>query len=222
MVYPAPFIRLVLGGGLYANSEQWTCSLSIANGSQLLAAPEVVPIDVRDACVAWLTSANNFSTGADLRWIKFNLIGVDGKYREPVTVRYDFTGTLPTGAQPTNPAPQIALAHTLRTDVERGRAARGRFYAPLPGRNLASSGMLGTTDQQAYVNAATTFLNALNTAMSDYATDGGEPRVVVMSDVGSGMLRPVRAVAVGRVLDTMRSRRSSLTENYIEGADLLT
>lgn len=221
MVYPAPFIRLVLGGGLYANSEQWTCSLSIANGSQLLAAPEVVPIDVREACVDWITSANNFSTGADLRWIKFNLIGINGRYAEPVTVRYDFTGSYPSGAQPTNPPPQISLAHTLRTDVERGLAARGRFYAPLPGRNLASSGMLGGTDQAAYATAATTFLNDLNTAMSDYATDGGAPRVVVMSDVGAGMLRTVKNVAVGRVLDTMRSRRSSLTENYVEGSDLL-
>lgn len=222
MVYPAPFIRLVLGGGLYANSEQWTCSLSIANGSNELAAPDEVPTAVIDACVEWITSANNFSTGADLRWIKFNLIGPNGRYTEDATVRYDFSGTLPKGAQATTPPPQIALAHTLRTDAERGRAARGRFYAPLPGRNLASSGMLGTSDQQAYVTAATEFLNDLNYAMSTYVTDGGVPRVAVMSDIGSGVMRPVKNVAVGRVLDTIRSRRSSLTENYIEGVDLTT
>lgn len=222
MVYPAPFIRLVLGGGLYANSEQWTCSLSIANGSNELAAPEEVPSAVIDACADWITSPNNFSTRVHLQWIKFNRIGPDGKYTEPVTVRHDFTGAAVAGTAATNPPPQIALVHTLRTAAERGRAARGRFYAPCPGRALTTSGMLGTSDQEAYAAAATTFLNDLNVAMSTYVTDGGVPRVAVMSDIGSGVMRPVKNVAVGRTLDTMRSRRSSLGENYFEGVDLLT
>jgi hypothetical protein len=220
MAYPAPFIRLVLGGNLYGSKEQWTCSLSIANGSLTLTAPTEVPLWLRDVCATWMSYPSNQSVGADLRWLKFNRIGYDGRYTEDTTVRYDYPTPYPAGTNPTVVPPQVALAITLRTEVERGRAARGRFFSPLPARTLASDGVLGVSDQDQYVSAATDFLTDLNEGLEDYDTPGERPRVVVMSDAGEGMIRPVRCVSVGRVLDTMRSRRASIPEIYRDGPDL--
>jgi hypothetical protein len=39
-------------------------------------------------------------------------------------------------------------------------------------------------------------------------------RLVVGSPLGAGVFRPITAVAVGRVIDTQRRRRRSLSEDY--------
>lgn len=223
MVYPAPLLRLVLGGRLYNGAEGWTFSLHMASGSQLLEAPTEVPAAVVSACSTYVATNGMLSNRVALDWIKFNRIGLDGRYTEQETVLHEF-GVNPVNGTATtaNFAPQTALAVTLRTAVQRGLAARGRYFLPIPGYQLGSSGTLSEGDRTFYATAATTFLDALNAAMAPLAGDGGAARVVVASEVGSGAIRPVTNVAVGGALDTIRSRRTSMPEQYFEGAPLAT
>lgn len=206
---------MVVGGTLYAPTEQFTWSLSLYRPSTSGPPPATVPTAVINATSAFFTASALISNGAQLRWIKLNQIGADGRYTEPSTVQYDYPTPYPTGASTTIVAPQISLAITLRTAVERGAASKGRFYMPLPARALTSAGVMGSSDQTSIATFATTYLNALNAALDPW-------RVSVLSDTGAGAARPVTHVDVGRVLDTIRSRRRSFTEVYVSGAPLAT
>lgn len=211
MPYPAPFLRLVVGGDLYPPVEQFTFSMSLFNDAPgPPGPPDEVPVGVRNAIQSFWTTSNITTQSAVLRWVKLNEIGIDGRYTQDTTVRFDWAEPFPVGSSTALIAPQLSLAVTLRTDVERGPASRGRFYIPLPARNLTSGGVLGETDANAYALAASTLIEDINEAMDPY-------RVVVMSDSGSGQRRIVRRVEVGRVLDTIRSRRRSFPERYVPG-----
>lgn len=216
MTYPEPLLRLVLGGDLYNGMEQWTFSLHLGYADPQGGPPDSIPPEVIAACSTYIATPQMLSARVRLQWLKLNEIGVDGRYTQLETVRHDYatpvSGTMTTA----NIAPQTALAITLRTEAQRGRAARGRYYLPMPGYGLqTSNGLLSTNDRAFYATAATTFLNALNAA---FPVTGA--RVVVASDVGEGTVRLVTNVAVGGAFDTIRSRRASMPEGWVEGAAL--
>lgn len=213
MAYPGNFLRLVVGGDLYAPGDVFTWSLSLYRPAEMYSPPDEVPEDVVDATTAFFTDSTAISSGARLRWIKLNQIGEDGRYTELNTVQYDYDTPYPIGANTARVAPQVSLAITLRTAASRGLASRGRFYIPLPARALETTGLLSPTAQGDYAEAATDYLDALNAALTPW-------RVSVMSEVGDGAVRPVTYVQVGRVLDTIRSRRNAFTENYVSGDPL--
>lgn len=215
MAYPSNLLRLVLGGGLYANTEQWTFSLHLAYGVPDAQPPVVVPTAIVDAATAYIQTNDMLSNAVSLQWIKLNEIGPDGRYTQDDTVMHEFDPPIAGDLALANIAPQTALAITLRTSAARGRAARGRYYLPMPGYQLGALGLLAPGDQAFYANAATAFLNALNASMPSLGA-----RVVVASDVGGGAVRVVERVAVGAAFDTIRSRRRSMTERYVEGAAL--
>jgi len=141
---------------------------------------------------------------ARLAWLKFNRIGVDGKYVNAFTNRHDWAPTLATSSGSPYP-PQVSLVATFETGAARGLAHRGRMFLPTP---LAAIDADGRITGGAAASAATkvaALLSALN-ALPGY----GESRVY--SNVRAGASRPITGVTVGRVLDTMRSRRSQLAE----------
>ena len=213
MTYPAPFLRLVVGGTLYT-SEQWSFGLSFAGAAG--SAPTSVPTAVYDAVAAFVQrAAAPSSNKAPLTFIKLNRIGQDGRYTEQKSVTREVAAGI-AGASTANIAPQIAAAVTLDTGNRRGLAAKGRFYVPVPAAAIGTDGRILETDANALRDAAVTMVNSLNAA--------GIGRLVVASDVGTGAFRAVRSVRVGRVLDTIRSRRTSLPESYsapvtVAGAD---
>lgn len=216
MTYPEPLLRLVLGGDLYNGMEQWTLSLHLAYADPQSGPPESVPPAVIAACSTYFATSQMVSQRARLQWLKLNEIGPDGRYTQLETVRHDYATPVAGTMTTANIAPQTALAISLRTEAQRGRAARGRYYLPMPGYQLAASnGLLSPTDAAFYATAATTFLDALNAA---FPTTGA--RVVVASDIGPGTVRLVTNVAVGRAFDTIRSRRAQMVEGWVEGADL--
>lgn len=213
MVYPAPFLRLVASGTLY-NTDIFSWSLSFArdfpDGGSL--APNEVPQGVIDAVSAFHNSSVH-AAQARLTMIKLNEIGTDGRYtNQGDTVLHEFETPIP-GVSANTPPPQTSLAITLRTAKRRGRAHAGRFYTPLPGYSL-TGGMLSSANQQDAALAATTMLDAITAALP------GSYRPFVMSDLGTGTMEPVTHVAVGRVLDTIRSRRNAFAEEYFEGSPL--
>lgn len=127
-------------------------------------------------------------------------------------MQHDFETSIP-GVGTSNLPAQIANVVTLRTAAQRGRASSGRFYYPATGRVVSSDGRLSAATAAAVAVDATTLLNSLNAALPDW-------QVAVMSSIGTGTTRPVTHVEVGRVLDTMRSRRRSLEEERAVGLPL--
>lgn len=215
MVYPVPFLRLAVIGTLYG-SETFTYSLSLRRDFDApLDPPDVVPQGVIDAVTTFHAAGGHSmtSTSAHLTMIKLNEIGTDGRYTsEGDTVQHEFDTPVPGSGVPLHP-PQIAVAVTLRTAKRRGRAHAGRFYLPMLAQTMGPDGRMSVGAQQGLATAATTFLDDLNAALPGY-------EVAVLSNVGTGEVETVTHVAVGRVVDTMRSRRTSLDEDYFEGAPL--
>jgi hypothetical protein len=212
MVYPTRLLRLVLSGPLYT-SERWSTSLSLSDFGASTAAPETVSAGVMAACQALIATAA-FSTSQKLDTIKLNEIGVDGLYTGTETVEHIYTSPI-TGTSGTQPPPQLSLVASLLTGAARGYACRGRMFLPAPvyAVTLAQDGRMAVNDVLGVTGYVESFLNALNTELDPF-------RVVVASKIGTGFIREVKAVRVGRVVDTVRSRRTSLDEDYQVSSDL--
>lgn len=207
MTYPRPFLRLVASGTLYA-VESWSWSLSmIPDFDNTPTAPEEVPAGVITAVQTFHTSAG-IGSDARLNTVKLNEIDANGRYvDQDSTVLHDYALPGVAGTGPSGLVPQIAWAVTLRTAATRGLAHSGRFYVPLPAVSVAEGGVVGTSAAVALADDAATLINDLNAAVPGW-------RVGVVSDVRTGAARPVTRVEVGRVLDTVRSRRTNLPENH--------
>lgn len=218
MSYIKPFLRLVAIGSVY-DVEAFSFSMSLIADEDNATRPDEVPQGVIDAFTTFWTaglgSLSPISDGASLKTLKLNEIGTDGRYTQQDTVFYDFP-TPVKGTGSSHPAPQVALAVSLGTDIRRGRAARGRFYVPLPnapvegtGGAVTAPGCLSPTNQGNYLIGAHNLVQSINDAVDGYM-------VGVTSDIGLGTQQPVTKVRVGRVLDTIRSRRNAFDEAYQE------
>lgn len=105
----------------------------------------------------------------------------------------------------TGGAYQVAMAISLTAGVRpNGTPLRGRFYMPVIGTSAQNSG---------------NFTGAMITEVGDFVSDWFDNLVTqgLQPSVWSralGALQPVTAVRIGDTIDTIRSRRNSLPENY--------
>ena len=207
MVYIQPFLRLVYIGTLYG-AEDFSFSMALIQGPNGPSEPPTtIPTNVLEAGRLIMNASGHVSSSASLTLVKLNQIGRDGRYTEPVTVEREVL-PVANGTAGSTPAPQVALAISLRTDVSRGYAHAGRFYMPLPGTTLQPDGRVSVAAAVSFADSAVQAINMIN------ASFNGEWRVGVVSNVGQGTERFVTKVACGRVYDTIRSRRSSLDEDH--------
>lgn len=74
--------------------------------------------------------------------------------------------------------------------------------------------------QTTFLNAAVTFVKAMADAwnVSGWISDDMKP--VNISKVGVGSKQTVEFISVGRVYDTIRSRRNKLLEERVESGDI--
>lgn len=114
------------------------------------------------------------------------------------------------------PPPQLALAVSLMT-ARRGPTGKGRFYIPLPELTVVPSDSfrISTIQAEGVRGTAQTFLNSLNLVNLGTANF---PEVAVISS--KGYATRVAQIRVGRVLDTMRSRRNKMPEAYTAAANI--
>lgn len=210
MPYPRPFLRLVASGTLYT-VEGWSYSLSLIPTGTASSPPTAVPQAVTDALSTFHSATS--AAGAKLMMCKLNEIGVDGKYTRPTTVFVDYGPSGFNGSGTVYQAPQVSIAVSLLSDINRGLASKGRFYIAAPKEAPSSSGLLTTTQQTNVRVAVEALLNSLNAAVPGY-------KVGIASDTREGAMRSVRRVAVGAALDTIRSRRTDIPENKVPGGAL--
>lgn len=143
-----------------------------------------------------------------------NLIGTDGRYVDKFgTVEHVLTTPAAGGGGAQYP-PQVAAAVTLETNASRGLASKGRFYVPSPvGSFETGPGLFSISAAANLAIRATTLVEDLNEELEGWT-------VAVVSGTRTGAARLVNRVSVGRVLDTIRSRRTSLVEDRQAGADI--
>lgn len=146
------------------------------------------------------------SANARLLEVKCARIGVDGKYLDdPRIVTMDQAGG---GGALVYPY-QVALAVSLGTE-RRGATGRGRFYLPGPTIPFAvNTGQVSAIPAQEVRDSVVQLVQDIN---DQPGLDGVAPRVVIASSKGYNS--DVTTVRVGRVLDTIRSRRTSVDEAY--------
>lgn len=145
---------------------------------------------------------------AVLEEVKIAHIGPDGKYlADPIIVNVvDAPGS---AGEDTGTPPQAALAISLVT-ARRGASGKGRFYLPMPRAILAPDTLLMSPDNANDIRSVCkTFLDDLN---NQSGADVLDLEVVVASSKGYNS--KVTGVRVGRAIDTVRSRRRNLPENY--------
>lgn len=209
-----PHIRISLLGRLGSSSgERFSYGVNYGRADGTGGAGDgfnnqVVFDDLAGDCVNFhARTATLLNSAAILETVKFAFIGANGKYtRDPYIANVVDTPGAIAGIPP---APQVALAVSLGT-ARRGPTGRGRFYLPLPASPPSAGDFtIPVGDANSVRDSAATFLNDLNNMP---ALDVFDYRVVIISSKGYSSV--VTNVRVGRVLDTIRSRRTQLPESY--------
>lgn len=219
MAYPQSFHRIVAIGTL-AGTEQFNFGLNVikTDAGILPAEEEMLPL-LAPIFSAWFALGQPTGPGimenAILTSLKVNGIGTDGKYLRPDSFEHVYTSGIPgpqTGLVPS----QLSHAVSLRTAVGRGLASKGRFYLPPTWSTVQTQadGRVTTTVAASLATAAKNLIANINTAYAGAQTgDEAVMRVGVTSNVRTGAQHAVTRVQVGRVVDTIRSRRTSLDED---------
>lgn len=208
MVY-APHRKVTLAGTLgTAPGEFFSFGFAMDESHFTLGQDQVAFEEIRGECIGFFTSPLSYiHPRAVLRQVKIAKIGADGRYVDgPI---FDDSLASPGGAGGATLHPfQVSLAVSLVTD-RRGPSGKGRFYLPLPVAGVTDAGLVSGDITQDVALRVATFLDAV---ANRNGADTAQPAVVVAST--KGFLSPVRGVRVGRVLDTIRTRRRSLEEQY--------
>lgn len=218
MGYPAPFHKLVMIGDLYTDVFNVTLSMIPVGGGALPAVTQSLVDAVGVYCADWFNNGIGTapSTGigifnvAKLTSVKLNRIGTDGRYVDPETREY----VLPVPVSGTNvgtPPPQLSLAATLRGPNERARAGKGRMFFPVSvsAAGVGADGRITAVQAKNYASGVYALLTGINDV---YLTAGVTAVAGIASKTGAGAFQAMGSVSCGRVVDTIRSRRSALDE----------
>jgi hypothetical protein len=214
VAYTKDHLLVTVQGTAWAGSETWQFGVRAELAAGYVPVPGV-PGELQtmaDALAApteaFLTSnLIRMTSNARLTAIKVAYVQANGHYPPdgvPGIYSYGVPGIPGTGVG--SVVPQATIACTLLTTKPRGRSSRGRFYLPPQIQPLQADGRLleGTCNE--IESECKTWLNAIRGTAQ--ATE-----ILVMSKLGTGTTSTVNAVGVGRVVDTMRSRRRALKED---------
>nr|CRY96478.1 hypothetical protein [uncultured prokaryote] len=214
MPFPQPFIKVVASGILFGGAEIFSTSWSLADpdlSNDAEQPSDGVVDNIALAVTEWFSSPQaHIQNWSRLLSVKVNLVGVDGLYldKEQTIERAYLDEQVFGGADNELLPSQCSVAISMRSNRVRGPGAFGRFYPPLNAGRVEPDGRLPIILVQEHADSAALFLDKLNLAA------GGVLKVVNASQVGSGTFQRVTRVGVGRVVDTIRKRRSALDEDY--------
>lgn len=223
---PGPFSHThgyLQWGGTLPGNEIWSCGLRMAALNEVfgdgLALSDSGMENYLDHYTTKLTefhqrAVSNIGSGAKMNFVKFNKIGLDGKYVNQGATHVRFINPPIAGAIGGNISNQIALCVTLTTDVQRGPASKGRFYLPAPVIAIDDTGRISAAKANEIMASVRTLLEDLSD--SPGLDSDVTPDVVVMSrKPGAPAARYVTGLRIGRVLDTQRRRRNNMDEAYV-------
>lgn len=110
--------------------------------------------------------------------------------------------------------PQSTVVVSLRSNETFGRANYGRMYLPHTSFPLGASYQATSAVATNVAVAAATMIGSINIQAALVQAD---VQVVNMSKLGTGTIKPVSKVGIGRLVDTQRRRRNALPEGTIFG-----
>jgi len=216
MAYAGQFLRLVLIGTIYDDIFNTTVSLVPVSGSTVTRPTTALLTDLAVPIQAFWSNPQtsggiNITSSARLTSFKLNRIGPDGRYVDDTVYEHVFTGGI-AGAGTSGQPAQIAMAATLRGLDERARAGKGRMYFPANNNTdvLGSDGRIIAGNAQQAAQRIYSFLQNIDGVLIDSSWDA---KVGIASRSGTGAFQGLARVTVGRVPDTIRSRRSKLDED---------
>lgn len=200
--------RATPGGEPY---EQWNTSVALSAGGDLsTASRQQIADDLRDDFAAWCTTTeSNFAGNTYFTEVRLDHVGDNGRIdTDAVFSQVSGAGATYSSGQAFLP-PSCAVVLTLDTGG-RGRSRFGRMYLPLLKVRVGDDGCMPQITQDEILGSCRTLLTNISNLPGIDAGAG----VVVASGAGAGALKPVQSIRVGRVVDTMRSRRRSMEESY--------
>lgn len=220
MPVPSHF-KIVFRGIFTSTPEEWSFGLHYSRDVDLTADAEVSDISdsaVTSAITDLLGTAGGMFSDATVctEWRAY-VIGTNGLMQgnpKIVTLASPGVGGTATKKYP----PQVALAVTT-VAVNRGPARFGRFY--LPGVNLGMDNdhRLTVSNANAVADAASQFLKDVSGAI-DLPLDTGSAAGLNISSLNGGVKQEIDHVEVGRVFDTLRSRRKQMLEDRVVDAHI--
>lgn len=221
MAYDRAHYYLTWGGSLVGGTEQWQTGIRVA---PLAVTPAA---DLVDALEAYVSLADiyadvaaviagpapvQFDASVKLLWAKLAVIGTDGKYQGDAKIHEDITAGSQNGA--TVIPPQLSLCVSLWGGSNFGGAQRGRMYWPCPNTQAFVQPSDGRLTAQQAADVRTRIRTMLLAIEGEVSTWVVQSQLAIMSSLGTGATRPISHVAVGRVVDTQRSRRRNLDEAH--------
>lgn len=145
------------------------------------------------------------------------MIGTDGKMEGNGPLLHEYDTPVAGGSSGSFMPPQVALAVTT-VALDRGPAKLGRFY--LPGVRLvpAADMRISEAEAETICDASQAMLQAVAASidMPGTTSNGTACNVSGLGGAG-GTIQHVEHLEVGRVYDTIRSRRRSLLEERFVG-----
>lgn len=208
-----PHIRVSFLGGYGSTgaiSEEWGFSFNlIAPAVNTIAGLNVLATAANDAMALHLRPV--CAPHIIFRGVKTAAITSDGTYATTTGGTYlageSFTGLYAgsSSAYTTRMPNSVALAVSLVTPRS-GPTGKGRVFLPWPGIGLDNDGRIVELAATNVANAMVNLIDKVNDASAPNAVS-----VVSTKDYATS----VTGVRVGRVPDTMRSRRRSLLEGYV-------
>lgn len=223
-----PHIRVTVGGsmtGQVSTPEILSFGFALADPAggpsiSLPAAAQTLAI-ANAVKTFWTAPQSAISSQACLRSVKVSLIGPSGRvaFRDDGSYFQDLYSYGPVevkGGGTTDVQPyQLCIVASLASSAGSG-AKRGRMFLPCVGQPVQPDGLIT-------VGAAD---NVLGRVKALFTTINGLPPAEVVAIASEGSVKkglpprnyPVTSLRVGRVYDTMRSRRNALTESYSQDA----
>lgn len=224
--YKHSFIKMTLNGSLAEGQDIFNCGINLAVNNDT---PETEAdllnerlfkayVENRGEAIKtstkefWTNSDMDVPTGVKLDYIKFSLVGRDGKVStEPAVIDLgSVAGSISTAAY----VPQISSVITLQSDKWRDPGKYNRFYLPIAAPN--GSGQWKITGTQKKAEATAKYLKTLKATVTDMdITNTIVPAAVSSSDKIKGNFLPITTVKVGDLYDTQRRRRNAINEQYL-------
>lgn len=193
------------GTGVIIEQWQWGLNVGRPEGGPIVFGQDIV--DGIGAAVAAFHArpTSKISGKAVLEEVRCASIGADGKYNlDPLSTFHSLAGGVAGLFLPL----QVTLAVSLVTD-RRGPTGRGRFYLPAPAMGIFPDARFSVADVTGIRDSVATMCTAIN---DQPGVDFNDQVVCVASSKGYNT--PVAAVRMGRVPDTIRTRRGALDEGY--------
>lgn len=224
--YKHSFIKMTLNGSLADGQDIFNCGINLAVNNDTpeteadLLNERLFKAYVENRGEEIKTSTTKFWTNPDmqvpggvkLEYIKFSLVGRDGKVStEPAVIDLgSVSGSATTAAY----VPQISSVITLQSDKWRDPGKYNRFYLPVSAPRENGQWKISGTQEKA--EATATYLKTLKATVTDMdITNTIVPAAVSSSNKIDGNFLPITTVKVGNLYDTQRRRRNAINEQYL-------